>query len=42
VILVDGRQRAQIVRALARRGQPHRIVDGPAAAPDKLNPDGIL
>jgi hypothetical protein len=35
VILVDGRQRAQIVRALARRGQLHRIVDGPATTPDR-------
>jgi hypothetical protein len=40
VILVDGRQRAQIVRALARRGQPHRIVDGPVAAPEKPDAGG--
>jgi hypothetical protein len=33
VILVDGRQRTPIVRALARRGQPHRIIDGPATPP---------
>ena len=38
-ILVDGRQRTQIVRALARRGQPHRIVDGSPAVPSKLDAD---
>ena len=35
VILVDGRQRAQLVRLLARRGQPHRIVDGPISAAER-------
>ena len=39
-ILVDGRQRAQIVRALARRGQPHRIVDGSVTAPERPSAAG--
>lgn len=41
VILVDGRQRTQVVRALARRGQPHRIIDGTLSAPDRPGTAGI-
>jgi hypothetical protein len=40
VILVDGRQRTQLVRALARLGQPHRIVDGASSTPEKLDEGG--
>ena len=40
VILVDGRQRTQIVRALARRGQPYRIIDGPAFDRETLDEGG--
>jgi hypothetical protein len=34
-IVVDGQQKPQIARALARRGNPFRIVDLPSALPNK-------
>ena len=40
VVLVDGRQRTLLVRALMRRGQPHRIVDGSASNLEKSDEGG--
>ncbi|HLZ07097.1 MAG TPA: hypothetical protein VKT80_00795 [Chloroflexota bacterium] len=39
-ILVDGRQRTQLSRALARRGQPHRIVDAPSIDSETFDEGG--
>jgi len=32
-VIVDGQRKAQITRALARRGQAYRVVDLPPASP---------
>ena len=40
VILVDGRQRTLLVRALARRGQPYRIIDWSSTYPEKSDEGG--
>ncbi len=34
-VVVDGRQKATITRALARRRSPYRVVDLPPALPDQ-------